>query len=62
MRNGTRKATWEFRRRAIASRSKGRAERHPDPVADAFLRRIAAGEVMQAIGRGRGVSRTPDRR
>ncbi len=40
---------------------KGRAERHPDPVADAFLRRIAAGEVMQAIGRGRGVSRTPDR-
>lgn len=33
-------------------------EAHPDPVADACRWQICEGELMQAIGRGRGVNRT----
>ena len=33
-------------------------ETHPDPVADACRWQICEGELMQAIGRGRGVNRT----
>ena len=35
--------------------------RHPDPIADKIRNRICEAEVMQAIGRGRGVNRTADR-
>ena len=34
------------------------ADRHPHAIAEAIRARIAEGEVMQAIGRGRGVNRT----
>ena len=34
-------------------------DRHPDPTAEAVRWQIAEGEVLQAIGRGRGVNRTP---
>jgi len=33
---------------------------HPNPTADAFLRSIVEGEIVQAIGRARGVNRTED--
>jgi putative DNA primase/helicase len=33
------------------------ADAHPDPMCERIRSRIAEGEVMQAIGRGRGVSR-----
>jgi hypothetical protein len=36
------------------------ADRHPDPIADAFRRRIMALELQQIIGRGRGIWRTAD--
>ena len=35
--------------------------RHPDPIAERIRNRICEAEVMQAIGRGRGVNRTADR-
>ena len=35
--------------------------RHPDPIAEKIRNRICEAEVMQAIGRGRGVNRTADR-
>lgn len=38
----------------------GQADMHPDPVAESIRSRIVEGEVMQAIGRGRGVRRTAD--
>jgi putative DNA primase/helicase len=38
----------------------GVAERHPDPIAERIRARIAEGEVLQSIGRGRGVSRTAE--
>jgi putative DNA primase/helicase len=38
----------------------GQADMHPDPVAESIRSRIVEGEVMQAIGRGRGVRRTVD--
>jgi len=34
------------------------AERHPDPVAEAVRRSLVEAELLQAIGRGRGVQRT----
>lgn len=37
------------------------AETHPDPIADALLRSISDAEIIQAIGRGRGVNRDADR-
>ena len=37
------------------------ADHHPDPLADAILQRISVGEVLQAIGRGRGIRREEDR-
>ena len=36
----------------------GVADRHPDPIAEAVRRRICEDEVMQALGRARGVRRT----
>lgn len=33
-------------------------EQHPDPVAEAIRRQICEGELIQIIGRGRGVNRT----
>jgi hypothetical protein len=36
----------------------GDAERHPDQTVELMRRIIAVGEIMQAIGRGRGVNRT----
>ena len=38
----------------------GTADRHPDEMAERIRGRICEGEIMQAIGRGRGVSRTVD--
>lgn len=38
----------------------GTADRHPDEMAERIRNRICEGEIMQAIGRGRGVSRTVD--
>jgi putative DNA primase/helicase len=35
--------------------------RHPDPIAERMRNRICEAEVMQSIGRGRGVNRTADR-
>ena len=35
----------------------GETDRHPHPIAEQCRARIAEGEVMQAIGRGRGVNR-----
>ena len=40
-----------------ARRVSGEADRHLDPIAEQCRARIAEGEVMQAIGRGRGVNR-----
>ena len=37
------------------------AETHPDPIADALLRSISDAEIVQAIGRGRGVNRNAAR-
>ena len=37
------------------------AETHPDPLVDALLRSISDAEIIQAVGRGRGVNRTPDK-
>jgi putative DNA primase/helicase len=37
------------------------AESHPDALVDALLRSISDAEVIQAIGRGRGVNRDADR-
>jgi hypothetical protein len=34
------------------------AERHPDPLAEAVRRSLVEAELLQAIGRGRGVQRT----
>ena len=39
-------------------RMAGVANRHPDPIAEAVRYRICEDEVMQALGRGRGVRRT----
>jgi len=36
------------------------ADMHPDKIAESVRARISVGEVMQAIGRGRGVNRTAD--
>jgi len=36
------------------------ADRHPDPITEKLRWMICEGEVMQAIGRGRGVNRGPD--
>lgn len=36
-------------------------ETHPDPLVDALLRSISDAEIIQAIGRGRGVNRDADR-
>jgi len=36
----------------------GQADAHPDETVERIRQRIAEGEVMQAIGRGRGVNRT----
>jgi len=36
------------------------AERHPDPIAELIRERICEGEVMQAVGRVRGVNRAAD--
>jgi putative DNA primase/helicase len=36
----------------------GETEGHPDDIAEQIRRRITEGEIMQAIGRGRGVRRT----
>jgi hypothetical protein len=36
------------------------ADRHPDPTAEAARWQIAEGELVQIIGRGRGVNRTAD--
>ncbi|QGM96257.1 DUF7146 domain-containing protein [Methylocystis parvus] len=33
---------------------------HPDPIAERMRQRICIGELVQAIGRGRGVNRQPD--
>ncbi|WP_207792146.1 DUF7146 domain-containing protein [Siccirubricoccus phaeus] len=38
----------------------GLAFRHPDPTAEAIRWQICEGEVLQIIGRGRGVNRTAD--
>ena len=35
-------------------------DRHPDPTAEAVRWQICEGELMQALGRGRGVNRTAD--
>ena len=37
------------------------AETHPDPLVDALLRSISDAEIIQAVGRGRGVNRDVDR-
>lgn len=37
------------------------AELHPDPLVDALRRSICDAEIIQAIGRGRGVNRDADR-
>ena len=42
------------------ARVAGVANRHPDPIAEAIRHRICEDEVMQALGRGRGVRRTAD--
>ncbi len=34
------------------------AERHPDPLVEMMRRRVCEAELIQAIGRGRGVNRT----
>ena len=34
------------------------ADRHPDPIAECIRWRIAEGELLQAIGRGRGIRRS----
>ncbi len=36
------------------------ADRHPDPIAEAIRWQICEGELVQIIGRGRGVNRTED--
>ncbi len=36
------------------------ADRHPDPVAEAIRWQVCEGELVQIIGRGRGVNRTED--
>lgn len=36
------------------------ADQHPDPVAEAIRWTICEGELLQTVGRGRGVNRTPD--
>lgn len=36
----------------------GVADHHPDPIAEQIMQRIAVDEIMQGIGRGRGVRRT----
>ena len=33
-------------------------DRHPDPIAEAIRRQVCEGELVQIIGRGRGVNRT----
>jgi putative DNA primase/helicase len=33
-------------------------DRHPDPVAEAIRRQVCEGELVQIVGRGRGVNRT----
>jgi putative DNA primase/helicase len=35
------------------------SDRHPDKMVERIRTRICAGEIIQAIGRGRGVNRTP---
>jgi hypothetical protein len=35
-------------------------DQHPDPVAEAVRWQICEGELIQALGRGRGVNRTPE--
>jgi putative DNA primase/helicase len=39
----------------------GVADLHPDPLCEIMRYRICEGEVLQALGRGRGVNRTADR-
>ena len=43
---------------ADGSSMKAEADRHPDPIAEAVRWSICEGELVQIIGRGRGVNRT----
>jgi putative DNA primase/helicase len=44
---------------AGARRVLAESDRHPDRMVERIRARICAGEIIQAIGRGRGVNRTP---
>ena len=54
---------WYDRADAVRELEAGRgeaieSERHPDPIAEAIRWQICEGQLMQVIGRGRGVNRT----
>ena len=56
-------AEWYDRADAVREMADGttlpaEADRHPDPVAESLRWQIAEGELIQIIGRGRGVNRT----
>jgi len=57
---GTGKGPAVARRRGKVQPVAYGTERHPDALAEAIRWSICEGEVMQAIGRGRGVNRTAD--
>lgn len=45
-------------RETVAGAEMAEADRHPDPLAEAIRWQIAEGELLQIVGRGRGVNRT----
>lgn len=45
-------------RETVAGAELAEADRHPDPLAEAIRWQIAEGELLQIVGRGRGVNRT----